>query len=118
MGEMKKDRFDGAIIVVDPFINQQGRQIAQLATFHRLPTVGGVRDFAEAGGLASYGDDLTEFYRRAAIYVAKILNGSKPEDLPFEQTMKMALVVNTTTASALGIKIPPSVVLSADEVLK
>ena len=118
MGDMKKDKFDGAIIVVDPFINQQGRQIAQLATLHRLPTVGGVREFAEAGGLASYGDDLSEFYRRAAIFVAKILNGSKPEDLPFEQTMKMALVVNTKTAIALGIKIPPPVVLSADEVIE
>lgn len=118
MDEMKKDRFDGAIIVVDPFINQQGRQIAQLATLHRLPTVGGVREFAELGGLASYGDDLSEFYRRAGIFVAKILNGSRPEDLPFEQTMKMAFVVNTTTAGTLGIKIPPSVMLSADEVLK
>ena len=93
-------------------------EIAGLATQHRLPTIGGAKAFAEAGGLLAYGPNLSDLYRRAAILVDKIFKGAKPGDLPIEQPTKFELVVNLKTAKALGLTIPPSVLARADDVIE
>jgi putative tryptophan/tyrosine transport system substrate-binding protein len=94
------------------------QRIAELALRHRLPTMFNVRDHAEAGGLMSYGTDFNELSRRAATYVDKILKGAKPADLPVEQPTKFDLVINLKTAKALGLRIPPSLLQRADQVIE
>jgi putative ABC transport system substrate-binding protein len=84
----------------------------------RLPTMHGARDYVKAGGLMSYGPNLLDLFRRAADYVDKILRGAKPGDLPVEQPTKFDLVINLTTAKALGLTIPESFLLRADEVIE
>jgi len=91
---------------------------AALAVQHRLPSIGGTRSFAEAGGLLAYGPNLPDLYRRAAIYVDKILKGAKPADLPIEQPTKFEFVINLKTAKALGLTIPPSLLARADQVIE
>jgi putative ABC transport system substrate-binding protein len=109
----------GAIIVLsDGLFNQQGRQIAELAMKHRLPAISVTREYAEIGGLMSYGPSFAEIYRRAATYVDKILKGAKPGDLPVEQPMTLELVINRKTAKALGLTIPQSLLISADKVIE
>jgi putative ABC transport system substrate-binding protein len=93
-------------------------QIAELALKNRLPVVSGLREYVEAGGLMSYGAHTGDLHRRAATYVAKILNGAKPADLPVEQPTKFELVINLKTAKALGLRIPQSLLLRADEVIQ
>ena len=93
-------------------------QIAQLAVSTRLPTVFSDREYVEAGGLASYGINVTENYRHAAEYVAKIFKGTKPGDLPIEFPTKVELVINLKTAKALGLTVPPSLLARADEVIE
>jgi hypothetical protein len=93
-------------------------RITQLATTAGLPTMFAQREYAEAGGLMSYGADLRDNYRRAAVYVDKILKGANPADLPIEQPTKFELVVNLKTAKALGLTIPQSVLLRAHEVIQ
>jgi len=94
------------------------RQIAAGATRHRLPVMGWVRPVAESGALMSYGASNVEILRRAASHVVKILNGAKPADLPVEQPTKVELVINLKTAKALGLTIPPSLLLRADQVIE
>ena len=94
------------------------RQITAFAARHRLPGVYALRDFVDAGGLMAYAPDLAVMSRRAAEYVDKVLKGVKPGDLPIEQPTKFELVVNLKTAKALGIKIPQSILLRADEVIR
>ena len=94
------------------------RDITALVLQHRLPAIYHVRTYAEAGGLMSYGTRRGHFQRHAAIYVDKILKGAKPADLPVEQPMQFELVINLTTAKALGITMPPSLLLLADEVIQ
>ncbi|MEO8442234.1 MAG: ABC transporter substrate-binding protein [Betaproteobacteria bacterium] len=109
----------GALIVLrEAFFSQQKTQIVELATKHRLPSIGGYREYVEAGGLMSYGNDIRDSFRRAATYVDKILKGAKPGDLPVEQPTKFELFVNLKTARALGVKIPPSILIRADKVIE
>jgi putative ABC transport system substrate-binding protein len=101
-----------------PFFTRQQRQIADLALKYRMPSVCGNRAIAEAGALISYAQNFAEGYLRSASYVDKILKGAKPGDLPVEQPTQFELVVNLKTAKALGIAIPQSVLLRADEVIQ
>jgi putative ABC transport system substrate-binding protein len=108
----------GAVIVpLSPVFNQRTRHIAGLAAKYRLPSVSGFVEFAEAGGLMSYGQNLTEHYRRSAIYVDKIFKGAKPGDLPVEQSAKFDMVINRKTANALGLKIPGALLIGADRTI-
>ena len=109
----------GALIVVeDPLTFQYRMRIADFAARNRLPAIDGYREYAEAGALMAYGANLADLYRRAATYVDKILKGAKPADLPVEQPTKFELVINIKTAKALGLTIPPSLLLRADQVIE
>ena len=109
----------GALIVArGPFLNNQPRLIAELAAKHRLPTIAGLTEYVEAGGLISYGPSLTDLFRRGATYVDKIFKGAKPGDLPVEQPTKFELFINRKTAKALGLAIPQSLLISADQVIE
>jgi putative ABC transport system substrate-binding protein len=109
----------GAIVVLSSatFAFRKERIVA-LAASHRLPATYGSREFVEAGGLMSHGPDLRDMYRRTAIYIDKILKGTQPADLPIEQPTKFELVINMRTAKALGLTIPPSLLLRADQVIE
>jgi ABC-type uncharacterized transport system substrate-binding protein len=108
----------GMIVFSDPLTYEARQQIADLAAKFRLPTMYGHRDHVEAGGLISYGASRRAMYRRAAEYADRILKGTKPADLPIEQPTKFELVINLTTAKALGLTIPPSLLLRADELIQ
>lgn len=107
----------GVLVLPDPVIAALRGQLTALAARHRLPTIYSLRDFVDAGGLMSYGPDLGVQYRRAAEYVDKILKGALPADLPIEQPTQWTLVVNLKVARALGLTIPQSILLRADEVI-
>jgi putative tryptophan/tyrosine transport system substrate-binding protein len=113
-----KRRADALYVCVDPLLNTNRVRINTLAQGARLPTMYGVREYVEAGGLMSYGPNLVNQYRRAADYVDKILHGAKPGDLPVEQPTKFDLVINLTTAKALGLEVPGSLLARADEVIE
>jgi putative ABC transport system substrate-binding protein len=112
------ERAGAVIVLLDSVTLDHRRRIADHAIRRRLPTVAGLSEFAEAGGLLAYGPSLADQYRRAAAYVDKILKGAKPADLPVEQPTKFELVINLKTAKALGLTIPQSVLLRADEVIQ
>jgi putative ABC transport system substrate-binding protein len=115
---MTRAHADALVVLPSAQIGSHQRVVAELAMAHRLPTMFGGRDAAEAGGLMSYGPNYADFYRRAATYVDKILKGTKPAELPVEQPMKFELVLNLKTAKALGITMPPLLLFQADEVLQ
>ena len=102
----------------DSILNQNRKQIAELAVKGGLPSISHRKEFAEAGGLIAYGTSLADMWRRAATQVDKILKGANPSDIPVERPTKFYLVVNLTTAKHLGITIPPSVLYRADELIK
>ena len=116
--EMRKQRAGGVLVLRDSFFFLQRTQIVVLAAKSRLPGVYGFREEAMAGGLIAYYASLLEMWRRSANYVDKILKGAKPADLPVEQPTKFELVINLKTAKALGLTIPPSLLLRADEVVE
>ncbi len=116
--EIARDRPAGLIILTDPLFITEAARLMTLAAKHRLPTMGGNNAFPESGGLMSYGANLLDVVRRAAILVDKILKGAKPGDLAVEQPTKFDLVVNMKTAKAPGLKIPNSVLLQATKVIE
>ena len=115
---MARERADVVLVSADPMFTSEYRRVVEMAARTRLPAVYPFRNVAEAGGLMSYGTDLSAIYRSAAIYVDKILSGAKPADLPVQQPTKFELVINMKTAKALGLTIPPTVLLRADLVLE
>jgi putative tryptophan/tyrosine transport system substrate-binding protein len=114
---MAKGRVDAAVFWEDPVLVANARGIADLALKNRLPTVG-FEDVAQAGGLIAYGVNFTELYRRAATFVDKILKGARPGDLPVEQATRFETLINMKTAKALGVTIPKSILLRADQVIE
>jgi len=115
---MAQAHLDALLVLEDVLINMHRQQIVAFATQEHLPSVFAARESVVAGGLISYGPSIPALYRRAATYVDKILKGTKPADMPVEQPIKFELVLNLKTAQALGLTIPPSVLLQADEVIK
>ena len=116
--EALKSRADALYICPDPLTSTHRVRINTLALGTRLPTISGVREYVEAGGLMSYGPNFPDLFRRAADYVDKILRGANPADIPVEQPTKFDLVINLTTAKALGLEVPPMLLARADEVIE
>jgi putative ABC transport system substrate-binding protein len=115
---MKKQRAGALVVCGDRMLNTHRGQIFDLTTKNRLPAIYTTMEYAEAGGLMSYGANFPDLYRRAAIYVDKILKGAKPAELPVEQPTKFEFVINLKTAKQIGLTIPPNVLARADRVIK
>ena len=113
-----RQRFDALLVLGDALTINHRRKISELSAKNGIPALYGYREFVEAGGLMSYGPALPEMFRRAAEYVDKILKGAKPGDLPVEQPTKFELVINLKTAKALGLTIPQSLLIRADEIIQ
>ena len=118
LSDMTRARADALTVLPSAMFINERRSLVDLAAKNRLPTVYSVREYVDAGGLMSYGSNLADVFRLAATYVDKILKGAKPADLPVEQPTKFELVINAKTAKALGITIPQTVLLRADEVIE
>ena len=116
--EQAARKAQAVLLLPDPMLAAHGGQIASLAAKHRLPTIYPLRDFVDAGGLMAYAPDTASMFRRAADYVDKILKGAKPADLPIEQPTQYVFVINLKAAKALGITVPESILLRADEVIR
>jgi putative ABC transport system substrate-binding protein len=115
---MGKARVQAVIVTADVVIRSRQREIVDFVARARLPAVYFTDDYVDVGGLMSYGPNLRELNRHAAVYVDKILKGAKPADLPVEQPMKVALVINAKAARELGIALPQSLLLRADRVIE
>jgi putative tryptophan/tyrosine transport system substrate-binding protein len=115
---MLREGSGGFLVVPSPLSTSYRATLAELALQHRLPGMFGHKDYVDAGGLMSYGADIDDLNRRAAVYIDKILKGTKPADLPVEQASKYQLAINLKTAKALGLTIPPMLLARADEVIE
>ena len=113
-----REKPDAVFISVTPFFNGRRIQLVQLAAFHRLTATYGLRDYAEAGGLMSYGSNIVDAYRQVGIYAGRILKGTRPADLPVVQSNKFELIINAQTARMLGLAVPASLLAIADEVIE
>jgi putative tryptophan/tyrosine transport system substrate-binding protein len=113
-----RERPDAVFVTTSPFLNGRRIQLAQLAAFHHLPATYALRDYAEAGGLMSYGSNIVDGYRQVGIYVGRVLKGAKPTDLPIVQASKFELVINMQTARMLDLVVPPTLLAIADEVIE
>ena len=113
-----RSRAGALVIAIDSFFTGRREQLAALALGHGIPAIYQYRDFAAAGGVMSYGGNLAEAFRVVALYTARILKGKKPAELPVQQATDVELVVNMKTAKALGLKVPPSLLALADEVIE
>jgi ABC-type uncharacterized transport system substrate-binding protein len=118
LAQAKKDGASGIIVPLDVVTRLNREHLARVAVQHQLPGIYWERDYVEAGGLLSYGSSLTDVGQRAAYFVDKILKGAKPADLPVEQPTKFELVINMKTAKALGLTIPQSLLVRADEIIQ
>jgi putative ABC transport system substrate-binding protein len=115
---LAQHRTRALIVQVDPFFDSQRERLAGLATRYAVPALGAYPEFAAAGGLISYGNSLTGAYRLAGNYAGRILKGERPAELPVQQSVKAELVINVKTAKALGITVPPSLMVRADQILQ
>jgi putative ABC transport system substrate-binding protein len=115
---LARERAGALMLFGDTFFTQQLQQIAQGAVKHRMPSIYLPREYAQAGGLMSYGPDFVDNFRRAATYVDKILKGAKPGELSFEQPTRYLFAINLRTAKALGLRVPQTLLLRADEVIE
>ena len=113
-----EQRVNGVMVGVDAVFVSRSDQLVGLAARHAMPAMYYVREFADAGGLISYGASITDAYRMAGSYAGRILKGAKPADLPIQQTVKFELAINLKTANALGITVPQTLMVAADEVIE
>ncbi|HXX11190.1 MAG TPA: ABC transporter substrate binding protein, partial [Burkholderiales bacterium] len=114
----KRAHAQALYVVEDPVITLHRKRLLELTAKAAIPSVYSLRDFPEEGGFISYGADLSDMFRRSAQFVDRILKGAKPSELPIEQPTKFELVVNLRTAKTLGVVVPESILLQADEVIR
>src|SRR4029079_10153408 len=112
-----RERPDAVFVTTSPFLNGRRIQLTQLAAFHHLPATYALREYAEAGGLMSYGSNIGDGYRQVGIYAGRILKGAKPTDLPIVQASKFELVINMQGARMLDLVVPSSLLAVADELI-
>jgi len=117
-GQLARERIDGILVNSDRLFESQYDRIATLAVRYRVPAIFWERKAVEAGGLLSYGASLTEAHRAVGNYAARILKGDKPEDLPVQRSTRIEMTINLKTAKALGLTVPQSILLRADEVIE
>jgi putative ABC transport system substrate-binding protein len=117
-GAMMKNRPESLLVLADTVTVANRQRAIEFAARNRVPAIYEVRAFVDDGGLMSYGIDMYDHYRQAAVYVDKILKGAKPADLPIEQPTKFELIINLKTAKAIGLTIPPSLLQRADQVIE
>jgi putative tryptophan/tyrosine transport system substrate-binding protein len=115
---MKKQQISGLLVQADPLFIAEGKRIVELAAAYKIPAIYRIGEQAAAGGFMAYGPSFPDMYREGGILVDKILKGAKPADLPVEQPTKIELVINLKTAKTLGIAVPTSLLVLADEVIE
>jgi ABC-type uncharacterized transport system substrate-binding protein len=115
---LERERPDALFVGTDPFLNSRRVQLVHLATLHKVPATYSISDFAEIGGLMSYGANIVDAYRQVGVYTGHILKGAKPADLPVVQASKFELVINAQTARMLGLTVPDKLLVAADEVIE
>jgi putative ABC transport system substrate-binding protein len=115
---ISRDRLDAVLVGQSAFLNSRRVQLVQLAARYTIPAAYSGREFAEVGGLISYGSDIADAYREAGVYCGHILKGAKPGELPMVQSSKLEIVINAQTARMLGLTVPPQLLARADEVIE